>query len=195
MSGKSSQSVAENVSRKRGLSKADLRLWAAFTETIALLPGKARLAVEAEPVTAVEVAVPPVAAATTRSKTVPVELGVNAVPSGLDKSTWKNFATGKIRAARRLDLHGLTATRAHTAVTNFIERAYGEQIRCVEIITGNGEVLARELPLWLNAPGLCGRILAVAHPHAANTGSVRILLRRDRQAVDAGMRRHDVTRL
>jgi DNA-nicking Smr family endonuclease len=53
-------------------------------------------------------------------------------------------------------------------------------MRCVEIITGKGEILARELPHWLNAPGLRPLILAIAHPHAANTGSVRILLRRAR---------------
>ncbi len=123
----------------------------------------------------------PVAApARPKLKAVPGELGVDQVPGGLDKSTWKNFAAGKIRAARRLDLHGMTATRAHTAVTNFIERAYGEQIRCVEIITGKGEVLARELPHWLNSPALRARILAVAHPHAGNTGSVRVLVRRVR---------------
>jgi DNA-nicking Smr family endonuclease len=168
------------MARARGLTKADLRLWAAFTETIALLPGKARLAVEAEPAAVMDIVVQQAVPAMPRTKTVPVELAVNAVPGGLDKSTWKSFATGKIKAARRLDLHGLTATRAHTAVTNFIERAYGEQVRCVEIITGKGEVLARELPHWLNAPGVRARILAVAHPHAANTGSVRVLLRRVR---------------
>jgi DNA-nicking Smr family endonuclease len=167
-----------------------LRLWAAFTETIALLPGKARLAVEAEPVTAVEIVTPAVVPAAPGKKTA-AALAVNLVPGGLDKSTWKSFATGKIRAARRLDLHGLTAARAHTAVTNFIERAYAEQVRCVEIITGKGEVLARELPHWLNGPSLRSRILAVAHPHAANTGSVRLLLRRDRQAVDVRLRGHD----
>ncbi len=50
----------------------------------------------------------------------------------------------------------------------------------MEIITGKGEILAREVPLWLNAPALRRLILATAHPHAANTGSVRVLLRRIR---------------
>ncbi len=85
-----------------------------------------------------------------------------------------------MRAIRRLDLHGFTAARAHHAVTHFIERAHAEQLRCVEIITGKGEILAREVPLWLNTPSLRKLILAMAHPHAANTGSVRVLLRRIR---------------
>ncbi len=108
----------------------------------------------------------------------PVHAGT--APAGLDKSSWKNFSSGKLRALRRLDLHGHTAARAHHAVTHFIERAYADKARCVEIITGKGEVLARELPHWLNAPALRPLVLAIAHPHAANTGSVRILLRRHR---------------
>jgi hypothetical protein len=32
--------------------------------------------------------------------------------------------------------------------------------------------------MWLNAPSLRPLVLAAAHPHAANPGSTRILLRR-----------------
>jgi DNA-nicking Smr family endonuclease len=39
-------------------------------------------------------------------------------------------------------------------------------------------VLRRELPHWLNAPALRPLILALAHPHRANTGAVHVLLRR-----------------
>jgi DNA-nicking Smr family endonuclease len=105
---------------------------------------------------------------------------IGTAPAGLDKSSWAKFRDGRQRAARTLDLHGLTATRAHYAVTHFLERAFADQIRVVEIITGKGEVLARELPHWLNGILVRRLILAVAHPHAANTGSVRILLRRMR---------------
>ena len=39
-------------------------------------------------------------------------------------------------------------------------------------------MLRRELPLWLNLPDLRPLVLAASHPHAANNGSVRLLLRR-----------------
>jgi DNA-nicking Smr family endonuclease len=166
------------MAKARGLSKADLQLWAAFTSSIALLPGKIPLAVEPPPAPA---PAPAVQAAIPKPVKKPGKhVQVDAAPPGLDKSTWRNFASGKIRAVRTLDLHGMTAARAHHAVTTCIERAYAEQTRCVEIITGKGEILARELPLWLNTPALRPLILALAHPHAANTGSVRILLRRIR---------------
>ena len=108
------------------------------------------------------------------------ELGLNATPAGLDKSAWKNFRTGKTRVEARLDLHGHTAAKAHHEVRHFLEQGYACGFRCVEIITGKGEILARELPHWLNAPGVRPLILALAHPHAANTGSVKVLLRRRR---------------
>jgi DNA-nicking Smr family endonuclease len=105
---------------------------------------------------------------------------VDLPPPGLDRASWQKFKAGQIRPARTLDLHGMTAARAHQAVVQLIVAAYAAQLRVVEIITGKGEVLLRELPHWLNSPQLRPLILALAHPHAANTGSVRVLLRRAR---------------
>uniref|UniRef100_UPI00261A4F79 Smr/MutS family protein n=1 Tax=Acidocella sp. TaxID=50710 RepID=UPI00261A4F79 len=105
---------------------------------------------------------------------------LEGAPAGLDKATWAKFRTQKIRAEARLDLHGHTATHAHAEVRRFLEAAHDLHMRCVEIITGQGEVIARELPHWLNAPGLRPLILAISHPHARNRGAVRVLLRRIR---------------
>jgi DNA-nicking Smr family endonuclease len=168
---------------RSGLSKADQQLWAAFSANIALLPGRKRLPVETEdePPPAVAAAGPKRAAPPKPDRAArPVH--VDHAPAGLDRSTWQKFSGAKIKASKTLDLHGHTATRAHHAVTGFIERAFADQDRCVEIVTGKGAVLARELPLWLNAAPLRPLILAIAHPHAANTGSVRILIRRNRLA-------------
>jgi DNA-nicking Smr family endonuclease len=174
------------MAKVKGLSKADVKLWAAYSQTLKLLPGKARLAVEAEaePEAEPAAALPAPGAATppakikTRLPAKPVEVG--SPPPGLDKTSWRKFRTGERRASRVLDLHGMTAARAHHATLQFIQAAHAEQLRVVEIITGKGEVLLRELPHWLNAPQLRPLILALAHPHAANIGSVRILLRRNR---------------
>ena len=169
------------MAKVKGLSKEDVKLWAAYSQTLKLLPGKTRLPIEPEPLTA-----EPKAAA---FETLPAKIKswpqakqveVGSPPPGLDKSSWRKFRTGESRAARVLDLHGMTAARAHRATLQFILNAHAQQLRVVEIITGKGEVLIRELPHWLNAPQLRPLILALAHPHAANTGSVRILLRRTR---------------
>ena len=67
----------------------------------------------------------------------------------------------------------------------FLEQAHADHVRCVEVITGRGSgeaggVIRRELPMWLNLPALRPLVLAATHPHAANPGSVRLLLRRIR---------------
>jgi DNA-nicking Smr family endonuclease len=170
------------MARRKGLTEEDLQLWAAYSLTLTrLMPGRTRLALpqEVPPPAPPPAPAPPVAAKPSLARP-PAELGLNAAPAGLDKSSWKNFYAGKTRVEARLDLHGHTASRAHNEVRHFLEMAYGGGLRCVEIITGKGEILARELPHWLNAPSLRPLILALAHPHAANTGSVRILLRRRR---------------
>ena len=84
---------------------------------------------------------------------------------------------------RTLDLHGRTAQHAFHALQAFLHRAHADRVRCVEVITGRGTgegggVIRRELPLWLNLPPLRPLVLAVTHPHAANVGSVRLLLRK-----------------
>ena len=140
--------------RAKGLSEADLKLWAAYSQTLTrLMPGRARLPIapETQPEAAPEEAsAPPAKPPKPLAFSSPI--GAAITPAGLDKATWKKFVTGQIRATGRLDLHGHTAARAHRAVVLFIEHAYAEQDRCVEIITGNGEILAHELPHWLNAP-------------------------------------------
>lgn len=86
---------------------------------------------------------------------------------------------------RTIDLHGRTAQRAYHALHHFLIAAHTDHVRCVEVITGRGAgetggVIRRELPMWLNLPALRPLVLAATHPHPANPGSVRLLLRRPR---------------
>jgi Uncharacterized protein conserved in bacteria len=113
-------------------------------------------------------------------------LSIGVAPPGLDRATWARFRAGKIAPERVLDLHGMTKASAHVAVTALIAGAAGQRLRCVEIVTGHGRrgggegVLRREVPFWLNDAPLHALILAVCHPHAANEGALRVLLRRNR---------------
>jgi DNA-nicking Smr family endonuclease len=89
-----------------------------------------------------------------------------------------------MRPQRTLDLHGRTAQSAFLAFSSFIQAARHDRLRCVEVVTGRGAgeggVLRRELPHWINLPHLSDLILAATHPTQTNTGSVRLLLRRVR---------------
>lgn len=115
------------------------------------------------------------------------DLAIGIAPGGLDRKRWDDLRRGRMRPERTLDLHGRRAEEAHDAVRRFVLAAQAEGLRCVAIVTGKGTgetggVLRRELPHWLNAPPLRALILAVAHPHRANTGAVHLLLRRKRES-------------
>jgi DNA-nicking Smr family endonuclease len=181
--------------RARKLTEADHVDWAHVARQIAPLPGRPRFlpvaAPAAEPAppepparpVAVSVQPRPMPAPVVRAK--PFSVSIGDEPAGLDKATWHRFRGGKLATSRRLDLHGMTTQHAFHALTAFLRTAHADHLRCVEVITGRGSpekggTIRRELPMWLNRPDIRPLILAASHPHAANTGSVRILLRRMR---------------
>jgi DNA-nicking Smr family endonuclease len=172
--------------RRRTLSEQDRTDWARFARHIALLPGRALP--EAQPdaaSVAPQVQPPPVPVAPSPVAAWRTPVAVGDQPGGLDNATWNRFRAGKLAPARTLDLHGRTAQRAYHALLVFLHAAHADKLRCVEVITGRGSgegggVIRREFPLWLNSPTLRPMILAASHPHAANQGSVRLLLRRQR---------------
>ena len=165
------------ASRRTRLTDADHALWASYADRVRPLAGRDRPpVVEAKPALAPAPAV--------RSRPVSVRRGgcsalaIGVQPGGVDSATWHRFRTGKLPTTRVLDLHGHTAQRAFQALARFLHTAHAERQRCVEVVTGQGSVLRRELPLWLNLPDNCALVLAAVHPHPANPGSVRLLLRR-----------------
>ena len=166
--------------RRRTLSEQDRTTWATYAQAIKALPGRAVPELPSAP----EIAFTQTAAAPRAPRAIAAApLAVGAAPGGLDASSWKKLRTGKLTPERTLDLHGRTAQRAFHALKAFLHTAHAERVRCVEVITGRGAgegggVLRRELPHWLNLPELRSLVLAASHPHAANTGSVRLLLRR-----------------
>ncbi|HEX7388914.1 MAG TPA: Smr/MutS family protein [Acidiphilium sp.] len=177
---------------RKPIPEAELELWARYLRGVKPLSGATALPVVVdapspspgphEPAPSLP---PPVARVRVRAARPPVAIG--AAPPGLDRATWTRFRTGRIAPDRKLDLHGMTVANAHLAVSALVAGAAGQGLRCVEIVTGHGRrsggetgVLRREVPLWLNEPGLRPMILAVCHPHAANQGALLVLLRRIR---------------
>lgn len=170
---------------------ADLEVWTRYLRHVRPLPGMRVPELPTPPARSAEVQAPRVATVTATpaprsaapSRRSRIAIGV--APPGLDRATWTRFRTGRIPPDRTLDLHGMSVAAAHTAVTALIAGAAVQGLRCVEIVTGHGRrgggeggVLRREVPFWLNDQPLHPMILAVCHPHAANQGALRVLLRR-----------------
>lgn len=176
---------AARMRRPRRLSADDDAVWAHFARQIAVLPGRRSPPPAPEPATLAPVFPARAVSAPLlpSSHRVNSALDIGSQPGGVDKATWHRFRTGKLAPGRTLDLHGRTAQRAFHALASFLRTAQAEGVRCVEVITGRGSgeaggVLKREMPHWLNLPELRPLILGAAHPHTANSGSVRLLLRR-----------------
>jgi DNA-nicking Smr family endonuclease len=179
----------------RRLSEADQALWALYASHLAPLRGHVAKKPQ-PPQTPPQIQPPPVPVTpippraklpvpVTKPRKMAAPLTVGDQPGGIDSATWQRFRSGKLIAARRLDLHGMTAQRAFHALVSFLRSAHAEQVRCVEVVTGRGSgetggVIRRELPHWLNLPEIRPLILGAAHPHALNPGSVRLILRRIR---------------
>jgi DNA-nicking Smr family endonuclease len=171
--------------RARALSAADRALWQAYVVSVDPLPGRAL------PPPELTTAPPNIPAAqsplavqsTTPQAWQPPPIQVNVTPAGLDDKRWRALRRGRMKPERTLDLHGRRAQEAHDAVRGFLHDAFTDGLRCVAVITGRGSspeggVLRRELPHWLNTPDMRRMLLAAAHPHAANTGAVHLMLRR-----------------
>ncbi len=181
--------------RARILSEADRAAWATYARMIAPLSGRSADPA-ADPAVAPRVPAPLTPPAVLPPRPAPSvvvrrlppatpPLAVGGQPGGLDSATWQRFRSGKLTAVRKLDLHGLTVQHAFHSLVSFLRIAHAERLRCVEIVTGRGSaetggVIRRELPFWLNLPEIRPMVLGAVHPHALNSGSVRLLLRRIR---------------
>ena len=174
--------------RPRLVSPSERALWHAYLSLNAVeaLPGRdlpppPPPAPPPEPAPTQAVAPPP-----PRSKPTPgvPPVSVGQPGAGMDDKRWRDLRRGKTRPERTLDLHGRRAEEAHGATISFLRAAHADGVRCVAIVTGKGSgeggILRRELPHWLNLPSVRPLILGAAHPHRANTGAVHLLLRRRR---------------
>lgn len=116
-------------------------------------------------------------------------------PVTMDRKAYGRLKRGKLQPEARIDLHGMTADRAHGALRGFILRAHGQGKRLVLVITGKGRqsgddgpipvrhgVLRHNVPHWLNVPPLAGLVLQVtnAHNRHGGGGAYYVYLRRPR---------------
>jgi len=78
---------------------------------------------------------------------------------------------GKLEPDARFDLHGFTQDKAYGALLRFLSRAHEENFRLVLVITGKGQILRGQLPLWLGQKDLKPMISGVSEAHAGHGGA------------------------
>lgn len=119
------------------------------------------------------------------------------VTPGLDRRTSRRLSRGEAPPEARLDLHGMSAERAHAELIRFIQGQFAVGSRCVLVITGKGGrgqgslngwrsepvgVLKTMTPEWLRQPPLSGLVTNVfqAHRRHGGEGALYVYLRKNR---------------
>jgi DNA-nicking Smr family endonuclease len=180
--------------RKRGLSEEERALWESVAKQTKPLRKRPRAAKPQEVAPAVETpaAKPvasskPLAAAKTPRMPKP-DLPPPLAPLGRRERS--QLSRGRKEIEARLDLHGMTQTRAHRALSGFLQRAHSDGLTFVLVITGKGKmgaesergVLRRQVPQWLSLPEF--RVLVVgfeeAHIGHGGEGALYVRIRRSR---------------
>lgn len=125
----------------------------------------------------------------------PVADRLRQQPLRMDRKTFTRMSKGKLDPEGRIDLHGMTMDRAHTALVRFILSAHHQQKRLVLVITGKGKhrdddgpipvrhgVLRHQVPHWLEIPPLSQAVLQVTPAHLSHggEGAYYVYLRRHR---------------
>jgi DNA-nicking Smr family endonuclease len=179
--------------RKRSLSEEERVLWESVAKQTKPLRKKPRAAkpqdaapTEETPVAA-KLAAPPKPLPSAPRVPKP-ELPPPLAPLGRRERS--QLSRGRKEIEARLDLHGMTQTRAHRALSGFLQRAHGEGLTFVLVITGKGKlgaesergVLRRQVPQWLSLPEFRALVVGFEEAHIGHggEGALYVRIRRSR---------------
>jgi DNA-nicking Smr family endonuclease len=107
----------------------------------------------------------------------------------LQLRTRRRLSRGTIVIDGKIDLHGLSAAQAETALARFVARAQSQNQIWLLVVTGKGErgegKLRRSLPAWLDRGALAGRVVEYGPAAPNHGGGGAFYLRLRRQKPDA----------
>jgi len=177
--------LSAGMRRKRGLSEEERKLWESVARQVKPLRASPRLArlhlVEAE--------TPALAPAVAPRSPSPVKISPpkpQAPPlAPLGRRERAQLSRGKKEIDARIDLHGMTQTRAHRALLGFLQRAHHEGFTFVLVITGKGKigaesergVLRRQVPQWLALPEFRALVVGFEEAHIGHGGEGALYVR------------------
>lgn len=187
--------------RTHGLDDADLALWRAVTaDVMPLVPETESAPLPVPPAAAQPPAEPDMPAPKSRDRMLrrherasrqsppPPEKGRL---TGLDGRNAQRLRRGKAEIEARIDLHGMTQARAHSALRSFLEHQQAAGARVVLVITGKGGraapgadagrgILHSVVPHWLGQAPFSSLVVGFVHaqPQHGGEGALYVRLRR-----------------
>lgn len=183
--------------RKRALSEDERALWESVAKQIKPLRKKPRApkaptaaAVEHPPVVAPRKSPPALRSAKAATPNV---LPPAPPLASLGRRDRSQLSRGRKGIDARLDLHGMTQTRAHRALLTFMQRASQDGLTFVLVITGKGRtqgagssergVLRRQVPEWLSLPEFRALVVGFEEAHIGHGGEGALYVRVRRSKV------------
>jgi DNA-nicking Smr family endonuclease len=184
--------------RKRSLSEEERALWESVAKQTKPLRKKPRAAkpqvasTDAETPAAVR---PAVSTKPHPLPKIPRAVKPDLPPAApplvpLGRRERSQLSRGRKEIDARLDLHGMTQTRAHRALSGFLQRAHSDGLSFVLIITGKGRmgaesergVLRRQVPQWLSLPEFRSLVVGFEEAHIGHggEGALYVRIRRSR---------------
>jgi DNA-nicking Smr family endonuclease len=175
--------------RTRVLSEEESALWESVAKQIKPLRKKPRSANarEGDDLPAAKPAM--VAPSSSRSVKVAPVSKPNQPPSApplmrLGRRERSQLSRGRKEIEARLDLHGMTQTRAHRVLSDFLRRAHADGLTFVLVITGKGRsgesergVLRRQVPQWLGLPEFRTLVVGFEEAHIGHGGEGALYVR------------------
>lgn len=174
--------------RKRALTREEAELWESVAKQAKPLRKRAR------PVKAVHETVDesPAPGPVLRVKPAVIE---KKIPSPapmppplapLGRRERSKLSRGRKDIDARLDLHGMTQSRAHRVLLNFLHHAQADGLSTVLVITGKGRtvgpesergVLRRQVPQWLGLPEFRSVVIGFDEAHIGHGGEGALYVR------------------
>jgi DNA-nicking Smr family endonuclease len=180
--------------RRRILSEEEQQLWESVAKQAKPLRKKSRVAkakaadaVDQPPASSVSARLVEAVSAAKPIKPVKPSRAPSAPPlAPLGRRERSQLSRGKTDIDARLDLHGMTQTRAHRALLLFLQRASGDGLRFVLVITGKGRttgpesergILRRQVPEWLGLPEFRTLVVGFEEAHIGHGGGGALYVR------------------
>ena len=192
----SSTSIPELLApprRRRSLSEDERVLWESVAKQTKPLRKRSRAAkpqvqaADAETPAAAKTASPPKQLPPAKIPRVTRPAPPPAAPplAPIGRRERSQLSRGRKEIDARLDLHGMTQTRAHRALFGFLERAHSDGLTFVLIITGKGKmgaefergVLRRQVPQWLGLPEFRSLVVGFEEAHIGHGGEGALYVR------------------
>jgi DNA-nicking Smr family endonuclease len=176
--------------RKRALSEEERALWETIAKQVKPLRKKPRALkasiapVEEVPDGAKAAGSPKHLSAARPAKTPKPDKPPPLAPLGRRERS--QLSRGRKEIDARLDLHGMTQTRAHRTLKSFLQRASSHGLTFVLVITGKGRavgaesergVLRRQVPEWLSLPEFRALVVGFEQAHIGHGGEGALYVR------------------